>query len=166
MEQLLNDFSPGLFVMQTLILVILIFLLKKFAWKPILTAVEERENNIQNALDAAKEAEEKMQALNSENEKLLAQTREERDQILKDAKAAKDEIVGSAKAEAGEEAAKILADAREQIQNEKQKVITELKNQVAGISIEIAERILKSELSDKAKQETLVNNIVEEVNLN
>jgi F-type H+-transporting ATPase subunit b len=166
MEQLLNDFSPGLFIMQTVILVILVVLLRKFAWKPILSAVEERENSIQGALDAAKEAEEKMQALTSENEKLLAEAREERDQILAQAKAAKDEIVGSAKSEASEEAAKILADAREQINNEKQKVITELKNQVAGISIEIAERILKSELSDKAKQETLVNNIVEEVNLN
>lgn len=158
--------SEGLLFWTTLVFVILLVLLRKFAWKPILGAVQTREENIQKALDSAKEAEEKMSSLTAQNEELLKAARAERDVILKEAKEAKEAIVGEAKSVATSEANKIVADAREVIANEKMKAVTELKNQVAGLSIEIAEKILKSELDDKAKQETLINNLVDEVNLN
>lgn len=158
--------SEGLLFWTTVVFVILLVLLRKFAWKPILGAVQTREENIQKALDSAKEAEEKMSSLTAQNEELLKAARAERDVILKEAKEAKEAIVGEAKSVATSEANKIVADAREVIANEKMKAVTELKNQVAGLSIEIAEKILKSELDDKAKQETLINNLVDEVNLN
>jgi F-type H+-transporting ATPase subunit b len=158
--------SEGLMFWTALVFIILLVLLKKFAWKPILGAVHTRENNIQKALDSALEAESRMQSLVSENEKLLAAARDERDIILKEAKAAKEEIVGGAKEQANAEASKILAEARQQISIEKNKAITEIKNQIAGLSIEIAERILKSELSEQSKQDALVSNVVKDVNLN
>jgi F-type H+-transporting ATPase subunit b len=107
-----------------------------------------------------------MKALTAQNESLLAEARDERDKIIKEAKAAKEEMISSAKEKANQEASKILNDAVEQITIQKQKAITELKNQVATISIDIAERILKSELSEKSKQESVVNTIVEDINLN
>lgn len=158
--------SEGLLVWTTLVFLILLVLLRKFAWKPILGAVKTRENNIQEALDSAKQAEEKMAALTSQNEALLKQAREERDVILKEAKEAKEAIVAEAKGAAQKEADRILVSANEQIANERMKAVTELKNQVGKLSIEIAEKILKSELDDKAKQEALVSNLVDDVNLN
>ena len=144
----------------------MLLLLKKFAWKPILGAVHTREDNIQKALDSAKEAEEKMSALTAENEDLLKQAREERDIILREAKQAKETIVSEAKGVAQKEADRILVAANEQIANERMRAITELKNEVGKLSLEIAEKILSTELDDKSKQEALVNNLVEDVNLN
>lgn len=158
--------SEGLLFWTTIVFAILLILLRKFAWKPILGAVQTREGNIQKALDAAKEAESKMASLTAQNEELLKQAREERDLILREAKAAKDSIVGEAKEVAQKEADRILVSANEQIANERRKAVTELKNQVGKLSLEIAEKILKAELDDKAKQEALVNNLVEDVNLN
>lgn len=158
--------GEGLLFWTTFVFLILLFLLKKFAWKPILGAVKQREESIQTALDSAKEAEEKLSKLTNENEALLKEARIERDAILKEAKEAKNTIVAEAKSQASEEAAKVLADAKEQIAMEKAKAVTELKNQVASLSIEIAEKILKGELSDKSKQETLVNSLIDDVNLN
>jgi len=158
--------SEGLVFWTGLVFIVLLILLRKFAWKPILGAVNAREGNIQKALDAAKEAEASMKALTAQNESLLAEARDERDKIIKEAKAAKEEMISSAKEKANQEASKILNDAVEQITIQKQKAITELKNQVATISIDIAERILKSELSEKSKQESVVNTIVEDINLN
>ncbi len=166
MEKLVSEFSVGLFFWQTLLFLILLFLLKKFAWKPILDAVNEREGKIQGALDSAKEAEEKMAALTSQNESLLKEARIERDAILKEAKEAKNSIVAEAKLQATEAADKVLEDAKNQIQTEKSKAVSEIKTQVASLSIEIAEKILKGELSDKSKQEAVVNNLIEDVNLN
>lgn len=158
--------SEGLLFWTTLVFVILLVLLRKFAWKPILGAVQTREENIQKALDSAKEAEQRMSVLTAQNEDLLKSAREERDVILKEAKAAKETIIAEAKTAANTQAEKIVEEARIQIHNEKMRAITELKNQVAGLSIDIAEKILKAELADKSKQEALVNNLVEEVNLN
>lgn len=166
MEKLISEFSVGLFFWQTLMFLILMFLLKKYAWKPILDAVNEREDTIKGALDSAKEAEAKMAALTSQNEDLLKQARIERDAILKEAKEAKNTIVAEAKTAATEVAEKVMEDAKAQIEMEKGKAVAELKGQVATLSIEIAEKILKGELSDKDKQETLVNNLMEDVNLN
>ena len=158
--------SEGLLFWTSLVFLILLVLLRKFAWKPILEAVATREDNIAKALDAAKEAEEKMSALTAQNEELLKQAREERDVILKEAKEAKESIVAEAKGVAQKEADRILVAANEQIANERMKAVTELKNQVGKLSLEIAEKILTTELNDKSKQEALVNNLVEDVNLN
>lgn len=158
--------GEGLLFWTTLVFVILLVLLKKFAWKPILSAVHTREDNIQKALDSAKDAEEKMSALTAKNEDLLKLAREERDIILREAKQAKDLILVEAKGIAQKEADRILVSANDQIANERMKAVIELKNQVGQLSLEIAEKILSTELDDKSKQEALVNNLVEDVNLN
>lgn len=166
MEKLISEFSVGLFFWQTVLFVGLVFLLRKFAWKPILNAVNEREEKIKGALKAAEEAEKKMQAINNESEALLKKAREERDQILKEAREAKEAMISDAKAKANAEAEKIIAQAHETINNEKMAAITELKNQVAILSIEIAEKILKEQLNSDDKQKALVDNLLKEVNLN
>ena len=143
----------GLLFWTGLVFILLMFLLVKFAWKPILSAVDERNKSIEDALKAADKAKEAMALLNSDNEKILAAARQERDVLLKEAREMKDKIVNEAKEQAITEADKISLSAKEQINNEKLKAITELKNQVAKISIDIAEKILKSELSDKNKQQ-------------
>ena len=162
---LFNDFSIGLFVWQTVLFLALLFLLRKYAWKPILSAVEEREEGIKNALEAADNAKKEMEALNADNERILLEAKAERDSILKEAREIKETIIAEAKTQATEEADKVLASAREQIINEKLAAITELKNQVADLSIDIAEKVLKSELKDTAKQKELVNNALKEAAL-
>jgi len=166
MEQLLNDFSVGLFFWQTLLFIVLLFLLRKFAWKPILNAVNEREDSIKDALDSAKEAKLEMARLKSNNEDLLKEARAERDEMLKEARDIKDKVISDAKVIANEEADKIVSAARESIQHEKMAAVTELKNQVALLSIEIAEKILKDELSSADKQKTIIDNVVKDINLN
>jgi len=166
MDKLINDFSVGLFFWQSVLFIALILLLKKFAWGPILTAVEEREEGIKSALDSAEKAKEEMQALNADNERILAEARIERDILLKEAREMKDKIVSEAKDQANTEADKILLSAKEQINNEKLKAITELKNQVADMSIDIAEKILRSELSDVNKQKELVAQVLKSNELN
>lgn len=166
MDKLINDFSVGLFFWQSLLFIALILLLKKFAWGPILTAVEEREDGIKDALEAAEKAKAEMQALNADNERILAEARIERDALLKEAREIKDGIVNDAKELANTEADKILTTAKDQINNEKMKAMTELKNTVATLSIDIAEKVLRSELVDKKKQEDLVANALKETELN
>ncbi len=166
MDKLINDFSVGLFFWQSLLFIALILLLKKFAWVPILTAVEEREDGIKHALEAAEKAKAEMQALNADNERILAEARIERDALLKEAREIKEEIVNDAKELANTEADKILTTAKDQINNEKMKAMTELKNTVATLSIDIAEKVLRSELTDKKKQEHLVANALKETELN
>jgi F-type H+-transporting ATPase subunit b len=162
---LFNDFSIGLFVWQTVLFLALLFLLKKYAWKPILSAVEEREEGIKSALDAADNAKKEMEALNADNERILREAKAERDAILKEAREIKDGIIAEAKAQATVEADKVMSSAREQINNEKMAAITELKNQVADLSIDIAEKILKSELKDNTKQKEIVKNALKEAAL-
>ena len=166
MDKLINDFSVGLFFWQSVLFIALILLLKKFAWGPILTAVEEREDGIKNALEAAEKVKAEMQALNADNERILAEARIERDALLKEAREIKDGIVNDAKELANTEADKILTTAKDQINNEKMKAMTELKNTVATLSIDIAEKVLRSELTDKKKQEDLVANALKETELN
>ena len=166
MEKLINDFSVGLFFWQSLLFIALILLLKKFAWGPILTAVEEREEGIRSALDSAEKAKSELENLNADNERILAEARIERDVLLKEAREIKYKIVNDAKEQANSEADKILTSAKEQINNEKLKAITELKNSVAELSIDIAEKVLRSELADKAKQEALVSSALKESELN
>ena len=166
MEKLINDFSVGLFFWQTLLFLVLVFFLRKFAWKPILEAVEAREEGIKNALDAADKAKADMEALNTDNERILAEAKAERDSLLKEAREMKENIITEAKDKASLEADKVMASAKEQINNEKQKAVTELKNHVASLSIEIAEKVLKSELKDADKQKELVGAALKEAELN
>ncbi len=158
--------SIGLIFWMAVSFSIILFLLKKFAWKPILGMIKEREESIENALAAAEKAKEEMKALQSNNERILAEARAERDTLLKEAREIKDKMIAEAKTTATKEGERLLAIARENIQNEKMAAITELKNQVATLSIEIAEKILKSELSSDEKQKTLVNTLLKDVNLN
>ena len=165
METLINDFSIGLFIWQTVLFLTLLFLLRKYAWKPILGAVEEREEGIKSALEAADNAKKEMEALNADNERILREAKAERDAILKEAREIKDVIIAEAKTQATVEADKVLTSAREQINNEKLAAITELKNQVADLSIDIAEKILKTELKDNDRQKEMVNNALKEAAL-
>lgn len=158
--------SIGTVLWTTIAFLIVLFLLVKFAWKPILASLKDRENSIQNALDAADKAKKEMESLQADNEKLLNEARAERDAMLKEARETKNKIITEAKDKAKEEADNIIANAREAIQNEKMAAITEMKNQVAKFSIEIAEKILKDELSAKGKQEALIENAISDINLN
>lgn len=166
MEQLLGQFSLGLFIMQTVLFVGLILLLKKFAWKPILDAVNEREEGIKNALLSAENAKKEMQSLKSDNEKLLADARAERDTMLKEAREIKEKMINDAKAEAQAQGNKMIEQAKATITSEKNAALAELKNHVATLSIDIAEKVLKSELSNKESQSQLVEKMLGDAKLN
>ena len=146
----------GLIFWTTVVFTLLVLLLKKFAWKPILSAVDERNQSIKNSLAQAEKARNEMSELTANNEKIIAQAKVDRDVILKEARDMKNEIISEAKDKASKEAEKLVSTAKEQILNEKMKAITELKNHVADLSIEMAEKILSTELSDVAKQKELV----------
>jgi F-type H+-transporting ATPase subunit b len=155
----------GLIFWTTIVFVLLLIVLKKYAWKPILTAVDERNKSIEDALKAADKAKEEMLSLNADNERILMEAKKERDILLKEGREIKDSIIAEAKDKAKIESDKILITTKEQINNEKMKAITELKNQVAEMSIDIAEKILKSELSDKNKQKELIAEALKSNNL-
>ena len=163
MEKLLGEFSLGLFFWQTLLFVALLLLLKKFAWKPILDAVNERETSIKDSLSAAEKARDDMEAVQADNKRILKEARAERDALLAEAKTASVQIVNQAKEDAKAAADKITAYAQETIQNEKIAAINELKGQVASLSIDIAEKVIQTELKDKATQEQLVSQLVKEI---
>ena len=165
MEKLISEFSIGLFFWQTIIFILLIYLLKKYAWKPILDAVNEREEGIKNALLSAEKAKEEMASLQSDNEETLKKARAERDSLLKEAREIKQQLIDDAKNEAQSEAKKIISQAQETIQNEKKAAISDLKNQVASLSIDIAEKVLKEKLSDDKTQMNLVKDLVKDVTL-
>ena len=156
----------GLIFWTTVVFSLLLLVLKKYAWKPILSAVDERNKSIEDALKAADKAKEEMLALNVDNERILMEAKKERDILLKEGREIKDSIIAEAKDKAKVAAEKILTTAKEQIINEKMKAITELKNQVANLSIEIAEKILKSELQDLNKQKELVTTAIANKDLN
>ena len=165
MEKLISEFSIGLFFWQTVIFILLIFLLKKYAWKPILDAVNEREEGIKNALLSAEKAKEEMASLQSDNEETLKKARAERDLLLKEAREMKQQLIEEAKNEAQTEAKKIITQAQTTIQNEKKAAISDLKNQVAILSIDIAEKVLKEKMSDDKTQMNLVKDLVKDVTL-
>ena len=163
MEKLLEEFSLGLFVWQTLLFVALLLLLKKFAWKPILDAVNERETSIKESLSAAEKARDDMEAVQADNKRILKEARSERDALLAEAKTASIKIVNQAKEDAKAEADKITAQAQETIQNEKKAAINELKSQVAFLSVDIAANVLQTELKDQVAQEKFVLELVKEI---
>jgi len=156
----------GLIFWTTITFLLLVILLGKFAWKPILGAIKTREKGIEDALASAERALNDMRELKAANEIILTQARTERDSLLKEARETKDSIIAEAKQKASAEAERILTSAREQITNEKNAAVAELKNQVATLSIEIAEKILRSELSNDEKQKALVSSLMKDVNLN
>lgn len=156
----------GLLVWNTIAFLVLVFLLGKFAWKPIMKAINERENSIEDALNKAELAKQEMARLTAQNEDLMKQARAERDEILKEAKLLKDSIVNEAKTSAQTEGAKLIEKARIEIENQKKAAVAELKGQVSALSLDIAERVLRSQLDDKAKQQELVNGLLKNVELN
>lgn len=164
--QLLNDFSPGLFFIQSAILLILILILRAKAWKPIMGAISDREEGIKNALESAEKAQAEMMALQSKNEDLLKEARAERDSLIQDAKVTATKMIDEAKDSAKTEAEKVLVSAREAINAEKAAAISELKTQVASYAIEIAEKVVLTELSSDDKQKALADKLSEGINLN
>ena len=166
MEKLLEEFSLGLFFWQTLLFVGLLFLLKKYAWGPILSAVNEREEGIKSALSAAEKAKKEMENLQADNQKLLKEARAEREAMLKEARELKEKMIDDAKGEAKQEAAKLITMAQAAIDTEKKAAISDLKSQVADLSISIAEKVLGEELSSNEKQEKLVESMLDDAGLN
>lgn len=155
----------GLVFWTTVSFVIFLILLRVFAWKPILGAINERETSIENALLKAEAAKEEMSRLTNENESLLKQARVERDQILAEAKKIKDQIVHDAKEAAQKESGRQIELARIEINNQKAIAMADVKNQVASLSLEIAEKILRKQFEDQKKQDELVKELLKDVNL-
>ena len=166
MEKLINDFSFGLFIWQVVIFVGLILLLKKFAWKPILDAVNDREEGIKNALESADNARKEMLNLQADNQRILQEARAERDSLLKDARDMKEKMVADAKNEAQAQGQKMIEQAKAAIESEKNAAMAELKLQVSTLSLQIAEKLLKDELSNKEAQVKLVEKMLGDAKLN
>lgn len=164
MELLVPEF--GLVIFQSIAFLLLMFVLGKFAWKPVLAAIKEREQSIDEALNKAELAKQEMARLTSQNEELMKEARAERDLILKEAKTLKDNILNEAKTQAHNEGSKLIEKAKIEIENQKKAALAELKNQVSTLSLDIAERVLRNQLQDKAKQEDLVANLLKDVELN
>ncbi len=166
MEKLVNDFSFGLFFWQMLIFIGLILLLKKFAWKPILDAVNEREEGIRSALLSAENARNEMQNLQADNQRILQEARMERDAMLKEARELKEKMIADSKHEAQAQGQKMIEQAKAAIESEKNAAMAELKSQVSSLSLEIAEKLLKDELSNKEAQVKLVEKMLGDTKLN
>jgi len=156
----------GTVVWTTLIFCVFFFLLAKFAWKPILGMIKAREETIKNSLEAAEKAKEEMVKLQSDNEAILRKAREDREAILKEAKEIKGNIIAEAKEKASAETQKSIEQARQQIQAEKTAAINDIKKQVAELSVTIAEKVLKKELSNKGEQKKMVDVLIDEIKLN
>ena len=156
----------GLFVWTLLAFLIVFLILKKFAWPMILKGLNEREANIADSIATAERVKKEMAQLKSENEALLQSAREERAAMLKEAKDIKDKMINDAKDEAKNQAAKIVADANASIQHQKMAALTDIKNQVGKMVVEVSEKILRKELSDKANQEAYISQLAEGIKLN
>ena len=156
----------GLLFWQLVVFLLLFFLLSRFAWKPITQSLKEREHDIQSALDMAEKTRVEMAKLQADNQKLLAEARAERDAILRGAKETADRVVAEAQNKATEESKRILEKAREELQSERQAMVAQVKHEVIDLSLDIAERVLRKELSDKKSQEELVKSLVAESRLN
>ncbi|HMO33550.1 MAG TPA: F0F1 ATP synthase subunit B [Lacibacter sp.] len=156
----------GLFVWNLVAFLVVLYILKKFAWKPILNALNEREKGIADSLETAARVKSEMAQLKNENEALMAKAREERAQLLKEARETRDKIVSEAKEQAKAEANKIILDAQAAINQQKMAALTEVKNQVGNLVIEVSEKVLRRELSDKAEQERYISQLATEVKLN
>ena len=165
MEKLVNEFSAGLFFWQILLFVGLLLLLRKFAWKPILNAINEREEGIRSALASAEEAKKEMQSVTADSEKLLQEARAERELMLKEALEIKEKMLADAKSQAQVEGEKMIAQARQSIEGEKKAALDDIRTQVASLSVEIAEKVLQQQLENKDKQLKLVDQLVGDLKL-
>lgn len=156
----------GLVFWMLLSFSVVLFLLKKFAWKPILNMLHERESSIEKALQSAERAKEEMARLQADNDKILNEAKAEREKLIKEARETKERIISEAKEEAQKEALRITENARLSIEQEKKNAMKEIKNQVASLSVEIAEKILRKELSSEVKQKSLVDGLISDMKLN
>lgn len=164
-SELINP-GIGLVFWMLVTFVILLVLLKRFAWGPILSAVKKREEGIRDALDAAESAKKEMQNITADSENLLKEARAERETLLKEARELKEQMLADAREEAQKEGDKIIEKAKATIDSEKKAAVADIKSQVANLSLEIAEKVLKDELSDKSKQLKLVEDMLGNVKLN
>ena len=158
--------GTGLIIWQLIVFLLLVFLLSKLAWKPIINSLKERETSIQEALDTAEKARHEMSQLKSDNEKLLKEAREERDRILKEAREVSNRLKEEAQTNAKKTADKIIEDAKAAINIEKQAALRDVKTQVAMFSLEIAEKLMKQNLSNDKAQKELVENYVKDLKTN
>lgn len=166
MEKLIEDFSFGLFFWQVLLFVGLIIVLRVVAWKPILKSVNDREQGIKDALASAEAARKEMHNLQADNQRILQEARLERDAMMKEAREIKEKMIADARNEAQAQGDKMIAQAKAAIEGEKNAAMAELKAQVSGLSLEIAEKLLKNELSNREAQTALVEKMLGEVKLN
>lgn len=166
MDKLINDFSFGLFFFQVAIIIVLILLLKKYAWTPILDAINSRENGILKAMEAAERAKKDMEDLKANNEKMMQEARQERDELLKEARQIKDKMIADASGEAEQKTNEMIAKAKTAIETEKQNAMADIKAQMTELSIGIAEKVVKKELDSKDKQMKLVDDMLKDVKLN
>ena len=166
MDKLINQFEFGLFFWQIVIFVGLILLLKKFAWKPILDAVNDREEGIKNALLSAENAKKEMQNLQADNQRILQEARLERDTMLKEAREMKEKMIADSKTEAQAQGLKMIEQAKAAIEGEKNAALAELKSHVSSLSVDIAEKLLKSELTNKESQASLIEKMLGDAKLN
>ncbi|WP_439152101.1 F0F1 ATP synthase subunit B [Winogradskyella sp.] len=156
----------GLVFWTAITFLILLFILRKFAWKPILGAVSDREEGIKDALASAEKARKEMENLHADNERILQEARAEREAMLKDAREMKNKMITDAKDEAQAQANKMIEQAQVAIESEKKAAMAELKSHVAGLSLDIAEKVVRDELSNKDKQLKLVEDMLGEATLN
>ncbi|MFM7710206.1 MAG: F0F1 ATP synthase subunit B [Ferruginibacter sp.] len=156
----------GLIVWTTLAFLIVFFILKAFAWKPILKGLSDRENNIAESIASAEKVKQEMAQLKSDNEALLTAAREERAAMLKEAKEMRDKMINEAKDEAKGQAARIMEDANASIQQQKMAALTDIKNQVGQMVVEISEKVLRKELANKADQESFIRSLADDIKLN
>lgn len=166
MEKLVEQFSFGLFFWQTLIFIGLIFLLGKFAWKPILKAVNDREEGIKNALKSAEDARKEMQNLQADNDRILKEARAQRESILKEAREMKNNLIEEAKGAAKAQADKLIAQAKQSIEAEKQSALADIKKQVSTLSLEIAQKVVTADLAEGKNQQKLIDELLKESQIN
>jgi len=155
----------GTIFWMVIIFGIALFFLGKFAWKPIIKALKDREKSIAEALSSSEKAKEEMKKLKDGNEKIMSEARQEKENILNEAKKIKEQIVGEAREEAKKEGQKIIESARQQINTEKQSAISDMKKGISELSIKIAEKIIRKELKDKEDQKAMINDLLKEVKL-
>jgi F-type H+-transporting ATPase subunit b len=158
--------TPGLAIWSLVIFLLFWFIMGKFAFGPIAEALQKRENDIQDAIDQAKKAREEMQNMKSENEQLLAQARAERTKIIQEAKEIKNAMIAEAKDKAKQEASNIVKNAMNDIENQKKAAIAEIRNEVGNMALTIAEKVIRKELKGNAEQESYVNTLMKDLNLN
>ena len=158
--------SFGLLIWTFLAFFIFLYILKKFAWKPILKSLKERENGIADSLATAERAKAEIAQFKNENELMMAKAREERAEMLKEAKITKDKIISEAKEQAKLEANRIIADAQEAINNQKMAALTDVKNQLGTLALDVAEKVLRRELSNKPDQEKFISDLTSTVKFN